>query len=84
MDWNYLKVRRRLNLADFVAGAKNEIEALLLFEKRGVTNPPLDEIRQLFKQTVADETFTNDVSHETKKGASHQKKAKAHDDAIRN
>lgn len=48
MDWNYFKIRRRTTLESFLNGVTSEREALELFEKKRLSNPPIDEIRRLF------------------------------------
>ncbi len=48
MDWNYFKIRRRTTLESFLSDVSSESEALELFEKKGLSNPPLAEIKQLF------------------------------------
>lgn len=48
MDWNYFKARRRTNLKEFVEGCQSESEALQRFASKGLTSPPLEEIKELF------------------------------------
>lgn len=49
MDWEILKNRRRTTLEKFIDGAEDEQAALKIFEERGVSNPPAQEISELFE-----------------------------------
>ena len=50
MDWNFYSSRRKMKLEDFIRNAKTEDDALALFAKKQLTQPPLDEIRNLLSQ----------------------------------
>ena len=52
MDWNFFKARKRTDLRSFVGDLKSEEEVLALFAKREISNPPLEEIKQLFAKPV--------------------------------
>ena len=57
MDWEILKNRRRTTLEQFITDCEDEQSALKLFEKRGITNPPVQEIVAFFESRKAQKTL---------------------------
>jgi hypothetical protein len=53
MNWNQFSARRRVSLKDFISSCSSAEEALALFAKKQIGDPPLQEIQQLFTDTPA-------------------------------
>ena len=47
MDWNQFASRRRVTLAEFIGECNTEEDALAMFQRMRVSDPPLNEIRQV-------------------------------------
>ena len=50
MNWKYLSKRRKITLESFLSGVSSVDEALKLFSDKQIDEPPVDEIKKLFKK----------------------------------
>ena len=62
MNWDQFSARRRVTLADFISNCSTADEAIDLFSRKQIGNPPVAEIQQVIaSRSVSQDTASTDV-----------------------
>ena len=84
MKWEYLSKRRSITLESFLSGVSSVEDALRVFSEKQIDNPPIEEIKKMFKKKVIpvkQESFSEmqDLTQEKKFVIKKVKNAKSED-----